>query len=41
MWYLGHATIHHPRNTDEHDVAVIELLDEEFMDARTLQAGGS
>ncbi len=32
MWYLGHATIHHPRNTDEHDVAVIELLDEEFIE---------
>jgi hypothetical protein len=32
MWYLGHATIHHPRDTDEHDVAIIELLDEEFVE---------
>jgi hypothetical protein len=31
MWYLGHATIHHPKDTDEHDVAVIELLDQEFI----------
>lgn len=28
---FGHATIHHPRNTDDHDVAVIELEDSEFI----------
>lgn len=32
IWHLGHATIHRPKNTDEHDVAVIELLDHEFID---------
>jgi hypothetical protein len=31
VWTFGHATIHHPKNTDEHDVAVIELLDPDFV----------
>ena len=31
MWYFGHATIHHPKDTDEHDVAVIEPLDSDFV----------
>lgn len=32
VWNFGHATIYHPRNTDDHDVAVIELRDTEFVE---------
>lgn len=31
VWYFGHATVHHPKDTDEHDVAIIELLDPDFV----------
>lgn len=32
VWNFGHATIHHPRDTENHDVAVIELKDSEFIE---------
>lgn len=31
VWHFGHAQIHHPRNTDEFDVAVVELQDQDFI----------
>lgn len=31
VWHFGHAKIHHPRNTDEFDVAVVELQDRDFI----------
>ncbi|WP_137823614.1 trypsin-like peptidase domain-containing protein [Pseudomonas sp. D(2018)] len=34
---IGHGTIYHPKDTDEHDVAVIELLDTDFL--RLVQSG--
>lgn len=32
IWRFGHAQIHHPKNTDELDVGVVELGDKEFIE---------
>lgn len=31
VWNFGNAQIHHPRDTDEYDVAVVELQDRDFI----------
>lgn len=31
VWNFGDAQIHHPRDTDEYDVAVVELQDQDFI----------
>lgn len=31
IWHFGYCTVHHPRNTDEFDVAIVQLQDDEFI----------